>query len=208
MSNRIVWFKKNLRYKDNEILIDEDKKSILIYIIEPELWKQKDMSLRQWQFTLDSLKDLKKCKYITVHANGGLEMLRAIKKKAKSTNKDLKILAVTILTSLNNKSLKEIGHTKSVKQLVLKQADLIKKSGCDGIVCSAQEAKIVRKKYKNLFIVTPGIRLPGDSPNDQLRIMTPNNAFRNKVSGIVMGRSLIKGNIKNNIQRLVDHLNK
>ena len=58
MSNRIVWFKKNLRYKDNEILIDEDKKSILIYIIEPELWKQKDMSLRQWQFTLDSLKDL------------------------------------------------------------------------------------------------------------------------------------------------------
>ena len=58
MSNRIVWFKKNLRYKDNETLIDEDKKSILIYIIEPELWKQKDMSLRQWQFTLDSLKDL------------------------------------------------------------------------------------------------------------------------------------------------------
>ena len=58
MSNRIVWFKKNLRYKDNETLIDQDKKSILIYIIEPELWKQKDMSLRQWQFTLDSLKDL------------------------------------------------------------------------------------------------------------------------------------------------------
>ena len=57
MSNRIVWFKKNLRYKDNETLIDQDKKSILIYIIEPELWKQKDMSLRQWQFTLDSLKD-------------------------------------------------------------------------------------------------------------------------------------------------------
>ena len=68
--------------------------------------------------------------------------------------------------------------------------------------------KLDKKKYKNLFIVTPGIRLPGDSPNDQLRIMTPNNAFRNKVSGIVMGRSLIKGNIKNNIQRLVDHLNK
>ena len=54
MSNRIVWFKKNLRYKDNETLIDQDKKSILIYIIEPELWKQKDKSLRQWQYTLDS----------------------------------------------------------------------------------------------------------------------------------------------------------
>ena len=61
---------------------------------------------------------------------------------------------------------------------------------------------------KKLFIVTPGIRLPGDSANDQSRVMTPNDAFKNKVSGIVMGRSLIKGNIKNNIQRLIDHLNK
>ena len=156
---------------------------------------------------LDSLKDLKKCKYITVHVNGGLEMLNAIKKKTKIINKDLKVLGVTILTSLNNKSLKEMGHTKSVKQLVLKQAGLIKKSGCDGIVCSAQEAKLVKKKYKNLFIVTPGIRLPGDSTNDQSRVMTPNDAFKNNVSGIVMGRSLIKGNIRNNIKRLIDHLN-
>ena len=157
---------------------------------------------------VDSLKDLKKCKYITVHANGGLEMLKAIKKKAKSINKNLKVLAVTILTSLNNKSLKEIGYTKSVEKLVIKQADLIKKSGCHGIVCSAKEAKMVRKKYKNLFIVTPGIRLPGDNANDQSRVMTPNDAFKNKVSGIVMGRSLIKGNIKKNTQRLIDHLNK
>ena len=135
-------------------------------------------------------------------------MLKAIKKKANSFNRDLKVLVVTILTSLNNKALKEIGHTKSVEQLVLKQAGLIKKSSCDGIVCSAQEAKMVRKKYKNLFIVTPGIRLPGDSANDQSRVMTPNDAFKNKVSGIVMGRSLIKGNIKKNTQRLIDHLNK
>ena len=157
---------------------------------------------------IDSLKDLKRCKYITVHANGGLEMLKAIKKKTKTIKKDIKVLGVTILTNLNNKSLKEIGHTKSVDQLVLKQASLIKKSDCDGIVCSAQEAKMVRKKFKKLFIVTPGIRLPGDSANDQSRVMTPNDAFKNKVSGIVMGRSLIKGNIKNNIQRLIDHLNK
>ena len=157
---------------------------------------------------VDSLKDLKKCKYITVHANGGLEMLKAIKKKTKSINKDLKVLVVTILTSLDNKSLQEIGHTKSVEQLVLKQASLIKKSGCDGIVCSAQEAQMVRKKFKMLFIVTPGIRLPGDNINDQSRVMTPNEAFKNKVSGIVMGRSLIKGNIKNNTHRLIDHLNK
>ncbi len=157
---------------------------------------------------INSLKDLKKCKYITVHANGGLEMLKAVKKKAKLVNKNLKILAVTVLTSLNKKALREIGHTKEVKQLVLKQAALIKKSRCDGIVCSAQEALILRRKYKNLLIITPGIRLPGDNSNDQMRIMTPKNAFRNKVSGVVIGRSLTKGNIKKNTKRLIDHLSK
>ena len=156
---------------------------------------------------IDSLKDLKRCKYITVHANGGLQMLRALKKKTRKINKNLKVLGVTILTSLNNKSLKEIGYTKNVKQLVLKQAALIKKSGCDGIVCSAQEALMVRKRYKDLLIITPGIRLPGDSSNDQIRVMTPKNAFKNKVSGIVIGRSLTKGNVKNNTKKLIDHLN-
>ena len=157
---------------------------------------------------IDSLKDLRKCKYITVHASGGLEMLKAVKKKAKKINKNLKILGVTVLTSLNNKSLKQIGHTNKVEKLVLKQAELIKKSNCDGIVCSAQEAIKVRRKYKNLLIITPGIRLPGDSSNDQKRIMTPKYAFKNMVSGIVMGRSLTNGNIKENTKRLLDHLNK
>ena len=157
---------------------------------------------------VDSLKDLKNCKYITVHANSGLETLKAIKKKGKQINKKLKVLGVTILTSLNNKSLKEIGYTKTVEQLVLKQASVVKKSGCDGIVCSAKEAKMIRKRYKNFIIITPGIRLPGDNLNDQARVMTPKDAFRNKVSGIVMGRSLTKGNIKENIKKLLDHLNK
>ena len=157
---------------------------------------------------IDSLKDLKKCKYITVHVNGGLGMLKSIKKKTKKINKNLKVLGVTILTSLNNKSLKEIGYTKNVKQLVLRQAALIKKSGCDGMICSAQEAMMVRKRHKNLLIITPGIRLPGDSSNDQMRIMTPKQAFKNKVSGIVIGRSLTKGNIKKNTKKLIDHLNK
>ena len=92
--------------------------------------------------------------------------------------------------------------------MVLKQTALIKKSGCDGIVCSAQEALMVRKRYKNLLIITPGIRLPGDNSNDQMRIMTPKQAFKNKVPGIVIGRSLTKGNIKNNTIKLIDHLNK
>ncbi len=156
---------------------------------------------------IESLKDLRKCKYITVHASGGLEMMKTVKKKAKKINKSLKILGVTVLTSLDNKSIKQIGHTKKVQQLVLKQADLIKKSNCDGIVCSAHEAMMVRRKYKNLLIITPGIRMPGDSYNDQMRIMTPKDAFKNKVSGIVIGRSLTQGNIKDNTKKLEDHLN-
>ena len=156
---------------------------------------------------VESIKDLKNCKYITVHANGGLEMLKAIKKKTKQINKNLKVLGVTILTSLNNKSLKEIGHTKTVEELVLRQAGIVKKSGCDGIVCSAKEAKMIRKKYKNFIVITPGIRMPGDNLNDQARVMTAKDAFNNKVSGVVIGRSLTKGNIKNNIKKLIDHLN-
>ena len=156
---------------------------------------------------MDSLKDLKQLRYITVHASGGLEMLKAVTIKAKTINKNIKVLGVTILTSLNNKSLKEIGHTKTVDQLVLKQAALIKKSGAAGCVCSAREAKLIRKKYKNLFIVTPGIRLPGDKTNDQARVETPAKAFSNKVSAIVMGRSLVSNRIKDNLKRLINHLN-
>ena len=155
---------------------------------------------------IDSLRDLKSCKYITVHASGGLNMLKDVKKYAKKINKNLKVLGVTILTSLNNKSLKEIGYDRNVQQLVLKQAQLIKKSGCDGIVCSPQESKMIRKKIQNILIITPGIRLPGDNSNDQVRVMTPKDAFKSKVSGIVIGRSLTKGNIKHNVKKLVDHL--
>ena len=138
----------------------------------------------------------------------GLKMLKAVKKTAKKINKNIKILVVTVLTSLNNSSLKQIGFTKKIEELVLKQASLIKKSGCDGIVCSAQEALMVREKYKNLLIITPGIRLPGDNTDDQIRVMTPKEAFKNKVSGIVIGRSLTKGDVANNTKRLLDHLNK
>jgi orotidine-5'-phosphate decarboxylase len=157
---------------------------------------------------LESLKDLKQLRYITVHASGGLKMLKAITRKAKTINRNIKVLGVTILTSLDNKLVKEIGYTKSVDQLVLKQAALIKKSGAAGCICSAREAKLIRKKYKNFFIVTPGIKLPGDKSNwDQARVETPANAFNNKVSAIVIGRSLVSGNIKDNLKRLINHLN-
>ena len=158
---------------------------------------------------LHSIRDLKKIKYITVMASVGLEGLKAFKKEALKINKSIIICGVTILTSLNNKSLKEIGYKDRVEKLVLKQASLIKNAGLKGIVASGSEAKIIRKKYKNLFILTPGIKLPGDKKNwDQARVNTPNSAFKAGASAIVMGRSLhSSGNFKKNIKRLKDHLN-
>ena len=113
---------------------------------------------------------------------------------------------VTILTSLDNKSLREIGYKDKVEKLVLKQASIIKKAGLKGIVASGNEAKIIRKKYKNLFIVSPGIRLPGDKSQDQSRVNTPKSAFKAGASAIVLGRSIHSGNIKRNVKRLIAHL--
>ena len=102
----------------------------------------------------------------------------------------------------------EIGYKDRVEKLVLKQASLIKKAGLKGIVASGSEAKIIRKKYKNLFILTPGIKLPGDKKNwDQARVNTPNSAFKAGASAIVLGWSLVSGNLKKNIKILKDHLN-
>jgi len=156
--------------------------------------------------TISSLKDLKNIKYLTVHINGGYEMLRAVKKSARKINKNLKILGVTVLTSLSDKSLKKIGHTKSIRYLVAKQAKLAKSAGLDGVVCSGHEAKIIRKISKKIEIITPGIRLIGDKNKDQKRVMTPKKAFDNGATSIVIGRSITQGNIKKNIQKLIKSL--
>ena len=122
-------------------------------------------------------------------------------------NKKLKVLGVTVLTSLSNFSIKQIGHTKSVKDLVKKQAKLAKLAKLDGIVCSGHEVKFLKKICRNMEIITPGIRLHEESSNDQKRVVSPKEAFQNGASSIVMGRSIIKGNIKNNIQKLIKSLN-
>ena len=153
-----------------------------------------------------SLRDLTNISYITVHVSGGLEMLKSIKKATKKYNKNLKILGVTVLTSFSNSSIKKVGHTKSIKDLVKKQALLARVAGMDGIVCSAHEIKFIKKICKRMEIFTPGIRLKGENLNDQKRVMSPKDAFKNGATSIVMGRSLIKGNIKNNIQKLIHSL--
>ena len=153
-----------------------------------------------------SLKDLKNISHLTVHINGGYEMLKAIKKTSKKINKKLKILGVTVLTSFSNSSIKKIGHTKSIKDLVKKQAALAKSAGLSGIVCSGHEARLLKNISKRMEIVTPGIRLKGDGVGDQKRVMTPKDAFNNGATAIVIGRSITKGNIKNNIQKLIKSL--
>ena len=154
-----------------------------------------------------SLKDLRNLKYLTIHCSGGLEMMKKAKQAAKKTNKKLKIIGVTILTSFDSKSIKKIGYTKSIGQIVLKQAKLAKLAGLDGVVCSGHEVKKIKKICKRMEIITPGIRLKGDSKQDQKRIMTPKIAFENGSTGIVIGRSITKGNIKSNFKKLIQSLN-
>ncbi len=153
-----------------------------------------------------SLSDLRNINYLTIHASGGFEMMKSAKKAAKKINKNLKILGVTVLTSFSETSIRNIGHTKSIKNLVLLQAKLAKKAGLDGIVCSGHESKIIRKTCKNMEIITPGIRLKGDNAQDQKRVVSPSQSFRNGATGIVIGRSLTRGNIQKNIEKLIQEL--
>ena len=154
---------------------------------------------------IKSLKDIKNINYITLHANAGEETIKAVLKSAKKTNPKLRILLVTVLTSISNTSIKKIGHTKSLQELVKKQALLAKACGCHGIVCAGTDLKSVKKIFKG-EIVTPGIRLKGDSAGDQKRVIGPKEAFKNGSNALVMGRSIIKGNIKKNITRLIKEL--
>ncbi len=151
--------------------------------------------------TVKAMKDLK-INYLTIHISSGLDALKAVKK----ISGKIKIVGVSTLTSLNNKNLKETGHTRSVKDLVISQAKLASKAKLDAIVCSAHEVPYIKKIFKK-EIITPGIRLKGDLAKDQKRIMTPKKAFNNGATSIVIGRSVTKGNIKKNIQRLIESLN-
>jgi len=151
--------------------------------------------------TMKAIKDLK-VNYLTIHISSGLEAIRAAKKVAGNT----KLIGVTILTSLDNKSLKEIGFDKNVKKLVLHQTKLANKAKLDGIVCSPQEVKLVKKIFKK-EIITPGIRFSSKT-NDQKRTLTPKQAYKNGSDWLVIGRPITKGDIKKNIRILVDHLSK
>ena len=148
---------------------------------------------------IKAVKDLN-FNYLTIHISSGLEALKAAKKVSGKT----KIIGVTILTSLDNKSLKEIGYSKDVKKIVLEQAKLANSAKLDGIVCSANEVNLVKKVFKK-EIITPGIRF-NSKKDDQKRTRTPKQAFKNGSDWLVIGRPITKGNIKNNIKKLINHL--
>ncbi len=149
---------------------------------------------------IKAVKDLK-LNYITIHISSGLNAIRAAKKVAGS----IKVIGVTILTSLDNKSIKEIGFDKKIDKLVLRQAKLAAKAKLDAIVCSPHEIKIVKKVFKG-EIITPGIRLSSDKKDDQKRVMTPKQAIKNGADALVIGRSITSGNIKNNIKKIIKEL--
>ena len=151
--------------------------------------------------TIKAVRDLR-LNYITIHISSGLRALKAVKKVARST----KIIGVTVLTSLTNKSLKEIGFDKDVKKIVLNQARLAAKANLDALVCSPLEIKTVKKVFKK-EIITPGIRFSREKKDDQKRVMSPKEALKNGATSLVVGRSLTRGNIKKNIQKLSQELN-
>ena len=134
--------------------------------------------------------------------------VKAVVKTAKRTHPKLKILLVTVLTSISNTSIKKIGHTRSITELVKKQALMAKACKCHGIVCAGSDLKFVKKIFKG-EIITPGIRLKGDSAGDQKRIMGPKEAFQQGSTALVLGRSICDPvrNIKKNISRLIKELN-
>ena len=153
------------------------------------------------QATIKTIKDLNP-NYLTIHISAGLKALKMVKK----VSGKIKIVGVTTLTSLDKKDLKEIGYKRSVENLVSHQAKLAKKANLDALVCSPLEVDNVKKIFKK-EIITPGIRFNNNNSDDQKRFMTPREALK-KADWIVMGRTLTKGNIKKNIEKLINHLNK
>ena len=137
--------------------------------------------------------------FLTIHGQGGKSMIYKAKKAADEIKSRPKIMMVTILTALNDEDLKTMGSNSTANEQVEKLAKLAKETGV-GIVCSGHEAKNVRKIIgPNFLIFTPGIRMNKDNKDDQQRVCTPMESIKNGSDKIIMGRSLMKGNIVENL---------
>lgn len=129
---------------------------------------------------------------VNVHASGGSGMMRAADEARRASRPALLVTAVTVLTSLNQADLEEIGWTRPLPDQVLHLAGLAHSSGLDGVVCSAREAAAVRERFQDrLLRVTPGIRMAAPaSGDDQRRVMTPEAALGAGSSHLVIGRPI------------------
>ncbi|MBC7956522.1 MAG: orotidine-5'-phosphate decarboxylase [Cytophagales bacterium] len=127
---------------------------------------------------------------VTVHAMGGSAVLRAAVEAARPFPR-LRVLALTVITSLHNDDLAELGIAARVDEQVTRLAQLAAAAGCHGVVASPQEAARLRAQLPHgMLIVTPGTQLPGDAPTDQARTATPAEAFRAGSTHLVIGRAI------------------
>ena len=144
--------------------------------------------------------------FLTVHGQGGKTMIDRAKKAAQEIKSKPKIMMVTILTALTEKDLKDIGNDNTVSDQVCALAKVAKEMGV-GVVCSGHEAKVVRNIIgSELFIFTPGIRMKNENKNDQQRVCSPKESIQNGSNKIIMGRSLLNGNINENLVKISNSL--
>ena len=140
--------------------------------------------------------------FLTIHGQGGKKLIENAIKAASEIKSKPKIMMVTILTSLSDDDLKDMGNENTVIEQVEKLAKIASEMKI-GVVCSGHEAKIVRKIIGNdQLIFTPGIRMNEDGKNDQKRVCTPAESIKNGANKIIMGRSLMKGNIEENLDKV------
>ena len=130
---------------------------------------------------------------LTVHAAGGKDMLIAARRAADDSERPPLLVAVTVLTSMAEEDLAQIGVQRTTVEQVQRLAALAQNSGMDGVVCSASEASELRKLlHKDFVLVTPGIRPEGDAVHDQKRVLTPADAIRAGSSYLVIGRPVTR----------------
>lgn len=128
---------------------------------------------------------------VNVHASGGRRMMEAAANAVAKRGDKTQLIAVTVLTSMGQDDLSELGIVESPADRVLRLATLAQSSGMDGVVCSAQEAPVLSRQFGcNFSLVTPGIRLPEDEAGDQRRVVTPWDAIDGGSTHLVMGRSI------------------
>jgi orotidine-5'-phosphate decarboxylase len=129
---------------------------------------------------------------MTVHAIGGRAMLEAAAEAARECSNPPKLVAVTTLTSLSQEDFTDLGITRSVSEQALALGELAISSGIDGLVTSAHEAGVLRQRFPNAFLVTPGIRMPDGEVGDQKRVATPGFAVQQGATHLVVGRPILQ----------------